>query len=131
MTVETEHIEVSVTVIIPWVSYLLADSVGYSGIVSIVFCGIAMARYALPNLSESGKALLNKFYHLLAYNFENIVFLFIGLGMVGFNLAFKEMGIGLCICALIIITIARYLNIRGVSYLLNISRSDNHIQIQH
>ncbi len=25
-----------------------------SGIVGIMFCGIAMARYALPNLSENG-----------------------------------------------------------------------------
>lgn len=29
-----------------------------SGIVSIVFCGIAMARYALPNLSENGVKVL-------------------------------------------------------------------------
>lgn len=58
MTVETEHIEVSVTVIIPWVSYLIAEALGFSGIVSIVFCGLAMARYALPNLSDNGKLVM-------------------------------------------------------------------------
>lgn len=56
LTYETEHIEVSVTIIMPWVCYLIAEAVGFSGIVSIVFCGIAMARYALPNLSENGKS---------------------------------------------------------------------------
>lgn len=60
MSYETEHIEVSVTVIIPWVCYLISQAVGYSGIVSIVFCGIVMAKYALPNLSESGKEVINK-----------------------------------------------------------------------
>lgn len=73
----------------PWVSYLIAEGLGMSGIVSIIFCGISMARYALPNLSESGMKLLNKFYHIVAYNFENLVFLFIGIGMVGFDLAWK------------------------------------------
>lgn len=75
-----------------------------SGIVGIMFCGIAMARYALPNLSENGlkvKALekfinnrfvkiMKKLYHTLAYNFENIVFLFIGIGFFGFELAYKS-----------------------------------------
>lgn len=73
----------------PWVSYLIAEGLDMSGIVSIIFCGISMARYALPNLSDNGMKLLNRFYHIVAYNFENLVFLFIGIGMVGFDLAWK------------------------------------------
>lgn len=74
-----------------------------SGIVGIMFCGIAMARYALPNLSENGLKvnitknnkiiilfqIMKKLYHTLAYNFENIVFIFIGIGFFGFDLAYK------------------------------------------
>ncbi len=41
-------------ILVPWVSYLLGEGLSLSGIVSIMFCGIAMARYALPNLSENG-----------------------------------------------------------------------------
>ena len=66
-----------------------------SGIVSIIFCGIAMVRYAIPNLTEQGKNVINRFYKALAINFENLVFLFIGFGVIGFDLAWKEMGIGL------------------------------------
>jgi len=29
-----------------------------SGIVSIIFCGISMARYAIPNLGPDGKKLI-------------------------------------------------------------------------
>ena len=57
-----------------------------SGIVSIIFCGISMARYAIPNLGPDGKKLIQSFYHSLAYNFENSIFLLIGIGFVGFNL---------------------------------------------
>jgi len=32
---------------------------------------------------------MKKLYHTLAYNFENIVFLFIGIGFFGFELAYK------------------------------------------
>jgi len=41
--------------IVPWVSYLIAEALEFSGIVSIIFCGISMARYAIPNLSKSGR----------------------------------------------------------------------------
>lgn len=42
---------------IPWVSYLIAETLKLSGIVSIIFCGITMARYTLPNVSEHGKVI--------------------------------------------------------------------------
>lgn len=76
-----ENKEASIMVIIPWVCYLLADVRFYyfllndfqiykgfsmSGIVAIMFCGIAMARYALPNLSENGfKVDIKLFFYLL------------------------------------------------------------------
>jgi sodium/hydrogen exchanger 8 len=53
------HIENTVILIVPWVSYLIAEGFGLSGIVSIIFCGISMARYALPNLAIEGKMLIN------------------------------------------------------------------------
>lgn len=81
--------------IIPWVSYLIAEALEFSGIVSIIFCGISMARYAIPNLSKSGRKVLIKFnynksiskiYHSLSFTFENLTFLFIGIGLIGFDL---------------------------------------------
>ena len=49
------HTEATIILIVPWVSYLIAQGLEMSGIVSIIFCGISMARYAIPNLSPSGK----------------------------------------------------------------------------
>jgi len=46
---------------IPWISYLVADILSLSGIVSILFCGIGMERYTIPNLSDKGKK-VNKFF---------------------------------------------------------------------
>lgn len=60
-----------------------------SGIVSIMFCGIAMARYALPNVNPSIVRLNKRLFHTMAYSCENIVFLFIGIGFVSFELAWE------------------------------------------
>jgi sodium/hydrogen exchanger 8 len=40
----------TILIIIPWVSYLIAEGLNMSGIVSIIFCGITMARYAIPSV---------------------------------------------------------------------------------
>jgi len=58
-----------------------------SGIVSIMACGISLVRYAYPNVTEISRNSNKKLYHVLAYNSENIVFLFIGIGIVSFDLA--------------------------------------------
>lgn len=60
-----------------------------SGIVSIMFCGITMAKYTLRNVSANSRKVNNRLYHTFAYNCENIVFIFIGIGVVSFDLAWE------------------------------------------
>jgi NhaP-type Na+/H+ or K+/H+ antiporter len=96
--------------------------------VSIVFCGIAMVRYALPNVTENNRKVNKRLYNTLAYTFENLVFIFIGVGFVSFDLAWKEMGASLFICSFIIINLARYFNVEIISYFLNKYRTTNKIK---
>ncbi|EGR30074.1 sodium hydrogen, putative [Ichthyophthirius multifiliis] len=117
--------EMTILTIIPWVSYLVAEGLQLSGIVSIVFCGIAMVRYALPNVTENNQKVNKRLYNILAYTFENLVFIFIGVGFVCFDLAWKEMGVSLFVCAFLIINLARYINVETVSYFLNKYRTTN------
>jgi sodium/hydrogen exchanger 8 len=90
-----------------------------SGIVSIIFCGISMARYALPNLDRAGLRMTNTFYHSLAYGFENSIFIFIGIGFTGFNLGWSNTGAGLIMFALLATCLGRYLNIRLMTAVCN------------
>jgi NhaP-type Na+/H+ or K+/H+ antiporter len=50
-----EQIEIGLMVLLPWVSYLAAQMLGLSGIVSILFNGIAHATYTKPNLTDWSK----------------------------------------------------------------------------
>ncbi|EAS03124.2 transporter, monovalent cation:proton antiporter-2 (CPA2) family protein (macronuclear) [Tetrahymena thermophila SB210] len=122
-----DNTELTILFLIPWVSYLIAEVLKLSGIVSIMFCGIAMARYALPNVSENSRKVNKKLYNTLAYTFENLVFIFIGIGLVSFDLAWKEMGASLFILGFLIINLARYFNIEIITYMLNRYRTKNKI----
>ena len=51
-------------------------------------CGIVIGRYAMPNLTEASIKIVEKIYGMLAGVCENVVFLFIGIGLFGFNLAY-------------------------------------------
>lgn len=93
-----------------------------SGIVSIMFCGIAMARYALLNVDSSVKKLNKKLYHTLAYSCENLVFLFMGIGLVSFELAWSKAGFWLIFFACLILLFARFINIVSISFILNRTR---------
>jgi len=50
-----ENSEVTMMILIPWVSYLVGEGTGLSGIVVIMFCGITITKYALPNLTKISK----------------------------------------------------------------------------
>lgn len=100
-----------------------------SGIVSIIFCGISMARYAVPNLDSQSIRLTYTFYHSIAYNFENSIFLFIGIGIVGFDLAWASTGAGLILTALVAITLGRICNLLLMTRICNYYRNVNFINL--
>lgn len=54
--------EVSLTVIPPYMSWMMAEAFELSGIVAILFCGIIMAHYTLNNLSPEAQDLTKKLF---------------------------------------------------------------------
>ena len=70
--------ELSVLLLAPLAAYMLADYAKLSGIVAILFCGIAMARYARPVASPGARAVSIEFYRALAKIAETGVFVYMG-----------------------------------------------------
>lgn len=116
------QIEASAIVFGPWVCYLVAEALQLSGIVSILFAGIAMARYTVPNLSDLSRAVVAKAYSVCAHAAEVLVFIFLGLGLFSFDLSFSSLGIGLFTVAFAATLIARACNVVFCSSLLNCFR---------
>jgi len=99
---EQQRTFTNIAIFIPIIAYLLGESLHLSGIVAILFCGIGMSRYTLPNLSKNGKSVilysfnhnLNKlttqFYNVVGTILEHSVFLFIGIAVFSFSHPLKS-----------------------------------------
>lgn len=114
------QLEATLFIIMSYSSFLLAEVLDLTGIVSVLFCGICQAHYTFNNLSEESKSITKQFFDLLNFMAENFIFSYIGVSMFTFpkhkfDLAF--------ICgSFIAIIIGRLLNIYPLSLLLNIGR---------
>lgn len=128
---DQESTETTMMILIPWVSYLVGEGFKLSGIVVILFCGISMSKYALPNLSQPGKRLTQKLYLTLSSTFEHLVFLFIGIGFFSFDHQWRKMGVFIFIITPIIITFARFSQVKLICKLLNKFRRKGTITDSH
>lgn len=77
--------EISMMLLCPWVSYLIAEGLKLSGIVAILVNGIFLSYYATPNVSPAAKKVLKMGYETIAVSAETLVFLFLGIGLFAFN----------------------------------------------
>ena len=64
--------EQSLLLIFPFISWMLAEGMGLSGIVSILFCGMAMNYYTRHNVHAETEAFNKKFFHILASTCERL-----------------------------------------------------------
>lgn len=97
--VSTENTEMTIMIITPWVSYLVASAFGVTGRGTIIFCAISMFKNSVPYFSESGRnvmpifslsfQLFTRFYYTIAYNSGNLIFLVIGMSLIGLELNWK------------------------------------------
>ena len=69
-------------------SYLLAEVLDMSGIMSVFFCGIAMAHYNWYNLSASARLVTSQAFQSISYACEMFVFCYMGFSV--WTLSFEE-----------------------------------------
>lgn len=119
--------EISMMLLCPWVSYLIAEGLELSGIVSILTNGIFLSYYATPNISGPAKRVLKIGYEAIAHAAETVVFIFLGVGLFAFNHPYKQLGWGLPITTILNLNIARFFNVWIVSWLVNKARNKNRI----
>ncbi|KAL3643299.1 Sodium/hydrogen exchanger 6 [Castilleja foliolosa] len=100
--------------------YMLAEGLGLSGIVSILFTGIVMKHYSFSNLSDSSQKFVSAFFHLISSLAETFVFIY-----MGFDIAMEQHSwshIGFIFFSILFICIARAANVFSCAYLVNLAR---------
>jgi sodium/hydrogen exchanger-like protein 6/7 len=76
-------LESCILTIIAYCSYLLANGLQLSGIVSLLFCGISMRHYAYPNLAAQGRRTTRYMFRVLSTMSENFIFISLGITVFG------------------------------------------------
>jgi len=74
-------VEACLLVPVPVAAYMAAEGAGLSGIVSILFCGIVMARYTRQNLTLKSSNTSLAFFKIVARVSETFVFIYMGLSL--------------------------------------------------
>ncbi|KAJ6863871.1 sodium proton exchanger family protein [Populus alba x Populus x berolinensis] len=102
--------------------YMLAEGLGLTGIVSILFTGIVMKHYTYSNLSENSQRFVSAFFHLISSLAETFVFIY-----MGFDIAMEQHS-----WSHIFIGVARAANVFSCAYLVNLVRpAPRQIPVKH
>ncbi|KAL3519242.1 hypothetical protein ACH5RR_017391 [Cinchona calisaya] len=125
-----QNLECCLFVLFPYFSYMLAEGLGLSGIVSILFTGIVMKHYTFSNLSDNSQRFVSAFFHLISSLAETFVFIY-----MGFDIAMEQHSwshVGFIFFSILFILIARAANVFGCAYLINLARPTNRkISLKH
>ncbi|PWA45600.1 sodium/hydrogen exchanger 6 [Artemisia annua] len=125
-----QNLECCLFVLFPYFSYMLAEGLGLSGIVSILFTGMVMKHYAFSNLSENSQKFVAAFFHLISSLAETFVFIY-----MGFDIAMEQHSwshLGFIFFSIIFIGLARAANVFTCAYLLNLVRpAQRQIPVTH
>lgn len=114
-------LETALFVLMSYSTFLASEAAGFTGIISVLFCGIFQAHYTYNNLSDASKAQTKDLFHLLNFLSENFIFIYIGVTM--FTFRNHKWEISFISWSFFAIIIARAFNIYLLSFLINITRS--------
>ncbi|KAJ1334417.1 sodium/hydrogen exchanger 3 [Batrachochytrium salamandrivorans] len=89
--------EMVMLIIFAYSSYLLAEVLSLTGIISIFFCGITMSHYAYSNLTELTQRTMKVTIRMISLMCEGFIFLYLGLGLLSFGTVYDPIIIGCAI----------------------------------
>ncbi|TYI95917.1 hypothetical protein E1A91_D01G032700v1 [Gossypium mustelinum] len=115
-----QNLECCLFVLFPYFSYMLAEGLGLSGIVSILFTAIVMKHYSYSNLSENSQQFVSDFFHLISSLAETFTFIY-----MGFDIAMEKHSwshLGFIFFSILFIVVARAANVFSCAYLVNLVR---------
>ncbi|KAM8887948.1 sodium/hydrogen exchanger 7 isoform 3-T3 [Synchiropus picturatus] len=113
-------LETALFFLMSWSTFLLAEACGFTGVVAVLFCGVAQAHYTYNNLSEESTVRTKQLFEVLHFLAENFIFSYMGLALFTFqNHVFSPIFI---VGAFVAIFVGRALNIYPLSFLLNLGR---------
>ncbi|TPX32681.1 hypothetical protein SmJEL517_g04184 [Synchytrium microbalum] len=115
---EFPSLESCLVIIMAYSSYLLSNGLQFSGIVSLLFCGIILKHYAYDNMSVRSRRTTKYMFRVLSQLSENFVFIYLGVTL--FTSDDTLYLPGLIVFTLVFMVFARYVSVIPLANLINI-----------
>ncbi|CAK9308696.1 unnamed protein product [Citrullus colocynthis] len=71
--------ELAIMVLMAYLSYMLAELLELSGILTVFFCGIIMSHYAWHNVTDSSRITTRHVFAMMSFVAETAIFLYVGM----------------------------------------------------
>ena len=128
-TKEVRVVEPLVMLIMAYCAYMVAELLHWSGILSLVGCGIVQSHYAFKNISDKAHITVHYFISMLSSTMDCIIFLYLGMAVLdlGFNPGDYFWYPGFIIWTLVLCLLVRFL---GVYLLTGFSNSFRYLNIE-
>ncbi|KAL0280529.1 UNVERIFIED_CONTAM: hypothetical protein PYX00_001793 [Menopon gallinae] len=104
---------------IAYLSYLAAELFHFSGIISIIGCGLVQAHYALKNISDNSRTTVTYFTKMISSTSDAIIFLFLGMVLVSKRHVWHT---GFVLWTLLLCLLCRFAVVFSLTALVNIFR---------
>lgn len=115
-TKETRVIEPLVIYVLSYLSFLLAETVHWSGIISLIACGIVQKRYAFPNISKKSYTTVKYAVKTMSALSDCIIFLFLGVVTISHR---HEWHTGFALWTIVLCTVTRFIGVFFLSSIIN------------
>jgi NhaP-type Na+/H+ or K+/H+ antiporter len=100
-------------------SFLLAEGLALSGIISILSCGIMMGQYTVGNLSEKARLYTKEMFEVISTICETLIFVFIGLAVFTFP---QQWDVALIFITIFACLVARAMQLLPLTAMINLFR---------
>ena len=109
--------ENSLIIFFAFLTYSVSESMGYSPIISLLFCGIFMSHYAFYNLSFQSREESSIVSKIMSNIAEGFVFTY--LGLTSGTISHEAFSLPFIVLVFIYCVIGRFLAVYGISFVFN------------
>lgn len=125
---KAKMLEITLTLIIAHATFLFAEWVNHmlvpvSAVITTTIAALVMGNYGRYKLSTETRHIMGEYWEFFAFIVNSLVFLLVGIMIVGLNIHFSELIIPI-ILAIISVAAARAISVYGVLLPLNLTKKE-------
>ncbi|KAE9458302.1 hypothetical protein C3L33_09786, partial [Rhododendron williamsianum] len=118
--------EIALMMLMPYLSYMLAELLHLSGILAVFFCGIVMSHYAWHNITETSRITTRHVFAAMSFIAETFIFLYVGMDALDiekWKMSKLRFGTSLGICSTLMLLIC----LGRAAFVFPLSALSNHM----